>query len=491
MQGAGTQHERRLVARALPVRSGEGWLVLLCGGCFFFLLFGYFLLRPIREAMGVQRSMGDLRTLFIATCVISLLVTLAFGGVVSRFERKRFIAIGYRAVIVLLGLFIAALLLLPEDMKIYSGYAYYIGLSVVNLFMTSVFWGFMADVWSLSQGKRLFAAIGIGGTLGALLGSNFVWWLAERIEPWMQILVAMVAFEIAVQVVRLIDRKTSVLRQSHTLDHGGEHGSEHIGDGARAHPTRAASTDTCGVMAPVGGHWIDGIKALCSSPYLLGIGLYITLLAVSNTLIYFTQASLVVDSSDELSGRIALFAQLDMWTQLATLLVQLFVTAHLIKKLGIGVALALLPVVTLVGFVALAWVSGIEGIAGWQVFGVFAAFNAIYRATRYAVIRPARETLFAVVPTSEKYKAKPIVDVFLYRGGDVAGAGVEKAIAAAGLGLIGMAMVAAPLAVLWGMLAFALAAAQHKRAQHDEYNGIERNFTPTPGQALGQTGSRI
>ena len=443
---------------------GEWGRVALSGGCFFFLLFGYFLLRPIREAMGVQRSMNDLRWLFLITCAVSLIATLAFGGVVSRMDRKRFISFAYRAVMVCLLGFIVARQTLDGDRLVYSGYVFYVWLSVVNLFITSVFWAFMADVWKLDQGKRLYATIGIGGTLGAILGSNFVWWLAEQIPAWVQIAIAIVAFECAVQCVRLIDRRSGMPAQ------------------ARVNPT---------MRAPVGGQWVDGIMAMLRSPYLLGIGLYIMLLAISNTMIYFTQAKLVVDASDELSGRIALFAQLDMWTQVATLLVQLFVTAHIIKRLGIGAALALLPVVTLVGFAVLAWVSRIEGIAGWQVFGVFAAFNAIHRATRYAVIRPARETLFAVVPTSEKYKAKPIVDVFLYRGGDFAGTGVERAIAGVGLGLMGMAMVAAPLAVLWGGLAFALARAQHRRASGmDEPNEIELKPTSTiPGGALGPTGS--
>lgn len=455
-----------MFARVLPVRAGEWGGVGLSAACFFFLLFGYFLLRPIREAMGVQRSMGDLRWLFITTCFVSLVVTLAFGGVVSRMDRRRFIALAYRAVMVCLLGFIVARQVLSDELLVYSGYVYYVGLSVVNLFMTSVFWGFMADVWSLSQGKRLFAAIGIGGTIGALLGSNFVWWLADHIEPWMQIGIAIVAFELAVQCVGLIDRRSSPMPQLRVND---------------------------AMRAPVGGQWADGVKAMVRSPYLLGIGLYITLLAVSNTLIYFTQARLVVDASEELNERIALFAQLDVWTQLATLMVQLFVTAHLIKRLGIGVALALLPVVTLVGFAALAWVSRIEGIAGWQVFAVFASFNAIHRATRYAVVRPARETLFSVVPSSEKYKAKPIVDVFLYRGGDVAGAGVERLIAAMSWGLMGMAIAAAPLAVLWGGLSFMLAVSQHRRAKRqDESNEIELKATSTiPGGALGPTGSTI
>ncbi len=467
------------MARLLPVRRGEWPRVLMSGACFFFLLLGYFLLRPIREAMGVQRSMDELRWLFVTTCAVSLGVTLAFGGMVARMERRRFITIAFRVVMACLAGFIIARLTLGEPWRVASGYVFYVWLSVVNLFMVSVFWGFMADVWSLEQGKRLFAAIGIGGTAGALLGSNFVWWMAARVEAWVQIAAAVVAFEIAVQLVRAIDRTT-----------GGASG--------RDHPTRAgASSPDARPGGDGGGEGLagglaGGLMALARSPYLLGIGLYITLLAVSNTLLYFTQARLVVDASDELGHRIALFAQLDAWTQLATLLAQLFVTARLIRMVGVGITLALLPAVTLGGFAALAWVSGIEGIEGWRVFAVFAVFNALHRATRYAVIRPARETLFSVVPAREKYRAKPIVDVFLYRGGDVAGAGAEKAIAAAGLGLMGIAMVAAPLALLWGGLALALAAAQgRKNEAHDDVQAglVPGSIHTPPGAVSAGTGA--
>ncbi len=450
---------------------GEWGRVALSGGCFFFLLFGYFLLRPIREAMGVQRSMGDLRWLFLITCGVSLIVTLAFGGVVSRMDRKRFISLAYRAVMVCLLGFIVAQQVLVGDRLVYSGYVFYVWLSVVNLFITSVFWAFMADVWRLEQGKRLYATIGIGGTLGAILGANFVWWLAEHIPTWVQISIAIVAFELAVQCVRILDGYDRTRVQERVID---------ASTGEQRNPDPEL----------IGGSWWDGVRTMVRSPYLMGIGLYIAFVAISSTLIYFTQANLVTRASDELNERIALFAQIDLWTQVATLLVQLFVTAHIIKRLGIGVALSLLPVLTCVGFVALAWVNRIEGIEPWQVFAVFTVFTALHRATRYAVIRPARETLFSVVPKEEKYKAKPIVDVFLYRGGDVAGTGVERAIMGAGLGLMGMALVAAPLAVVWGGLAFALAMAQHKREKQSESNDFELNTKRTlPGAALGPTGS--
>jgi ATP:ADP antiporter, AAA family len=406
--------------------------ILLSGAIFFMLLYGYFLLRPLREAMGVERSMRDLRSLFIVTCIVSLVVTLAFGTLVSRANPKRFMTIGYRVVIACLIVFVISIKALPQDYKLYSGYVFYVWLSVVNLFMVSVFWGFMADTWTLADAKKLYPTIGVGGTLGALLGSLTAWQTADQIGPIFQMLAACVCFEIAVQIMRRV--KPS------------------------AHHTQVDHQE------PIGGSWHEGAKTILRSPYLLGIGLYITFIAISSTLIYFTQANIVTDAADELESRIALFAQLDMWTQLATLLVQLFVTAQLIKRLGIGITLCVLPVVTLAGFAALAWISDKPNIEPWQIFAVFAAFNAIHRASRYAIIRPARETLFSVVSRQEKYKAKPIIDVFLYRGGDVAGAGIENALAAATIGIWGMVMVTAPLAVLWSGLAISLAIMQHRRS---------------------------
>ncbi|MGJ8637079.1 MAG: NTP/NDP exchange transporter [Phycisphaerales bacterium] len=411
---------------------------LLSATIFFFLLYGYFLLRPLREAMGVQRSMSDLRELFLITCAASLVISLAFGSLVSRANPRRFITIGYRTVIACLLVFALALLTLPEDLKLYSGYVFYVWLSIVNLFMVSVFWGFMADTWSLEQAKKLYPTIGVGGTLGAILGSYTAWTTADLIGPIWQMLAACLCFELAIQTMRRVKQTTAHHQHPH------QQHAQH---------------------EPIGGAWHQGATTLLRSPYLLGIGLYITLVAISSTLIYFTQAKIVTEGADELAQRIALFAQLDLYAQLATLLVQLFVTAKLIKHLGIAFALCIIPVITLLGFIALAWVSDQPNIEPWQVFAVLAIFSATHRATRYAIIRPARETLFSVVSRHEKYKSKPIIDVFLYRGGDVAGTGIESTLAGAAVGLWGMVMVAAPLAALWSGLAIALAIMQHKRSQ--------------------------
>ncbi len=205
----------------------------------------------------------------------------------------------------------------------------------------------------------------------------------------------------------------------------------------------------------MGGSFWEGLRAIGTSPYLLGIGAYIILMAVSNTLIYFTQASIILENTDTLSQRVAGFAQFDMLAQIATLVTQIFVTTHLIKRIGVGWTLAILPAVTMIGFAVLSF---------WALYGVMAIFQAIHRATRYAVSRPARETLFSVVPVSEKYKAKPVVDVFLYRGGDVAGAGIDGLFALLGISLAGVAAATVPLAGVWTMLSVRLSRTQARKA---------------------------
>ena len=178
-------------------------------------------------------------------------------------------------------------------------------------------------------------------------------------------------------------------------------------------------------------------------------------MAISNTLIYFTQANIILGNTDTFSQRVAGFAQFDALAQVATLFVQIFVTAHVIKRIGVGWTLVILPVVTMAGFAIL---------SVWTVFGVMAVFQAIHRATRYAVSRPARETLFSVVSPAEKYKAKPIVDVFLYRAGDVAAAGADSMFAALGVGLAWVAAATVPFAGGWAILCLVLGRAQLAKA---------------------------
>jgi AAA family ATP:ADP antiporter len=316
----------------------------------------------------------------------------------------------------------------------------------------------MVDVFTVDQGKRMFAFIGIGGTLGAIVGG----WATTVISGMTTsvylspglMLVGAAFFAVSIWTMLKLDRRAVA--------------SEHSRLTASSGPTRDAAGQQH--EAPrIGGSYLDGIRAVATSPYLLGIALYIVFLAIGNTLLYFTQAVLVSEAADSFSQRVASFAQLDMIAQIATLITQMFITTQLIKRVGVGWTLSVLPLVTLAGFSVL---------AVWPLFGVFAIFNALQRATRYAVSRPARETLFSVVPPADKYKAKPLIDVFLYRGGDVAGAAIDGAIRAAGLSFAGVAAATVPFAGIWCLLCLALGRTQQRLDSEQPPNEVDPGADP-------------
>ncbi len=444
------------ILRVLNMKSGEFGLAVLSALFFFLVLCGYFFLRPVREAMGVAGGMGDLRWLFAITSVASLGAVLAFGGVVARTNRRRFIPVAYLFVITCLIGFATLLILdaragggligtdAETGLSRGIGYTFYVWLSVINLFSTSVFWAFMVDVFDVDQGKRMFPFIGIGGTLGALAGGGGASLISGLTDsPYLPaglMLIGAGCFGLAIAVMLILDgtagrSKLSRLETAPTA--AGAEGGNGSASGAR-----------------IGGAFWDGARAVATSPYLLGVGLWVVFMAVSNTLIYFTQANVILEATDTFSQRVGSFANFDFLAQAATLFTQIFVTTHVIRKLGVGWTLAILPLVTVLGFAVLAM---------WPLYGVMLIFQAVHRATRYAVSRPSRETLFSVVAPAEKYKAKPIVDVFLYRGGDLAGAGIDGLFAMLGLALAWVAMSTAPLAGMWIVLSVALGRAQARR----------------------------
>lgn len=438
-------------SRVLNFRRGELPLALLSALLFFCVLCGYFFLRPVREAMGVSRGMDDLRWLFAVTTLASLVLVLAFGGVVSRTNRRLSLPIGFLFVVLCLlgfsGLLIANARsgggLIGADTQSglarAVGYTFYVWLSSINLFVNSLFWAFMVDIFSVDQGKRMFAFIGIGGTLGAIVGGWATTLISKATEsPYLPaglMLAGAAFFAIAILIILVLDRMA--LRSEHS------------------HLTREILDDKGRPQAKIGGSFWDGLRQVVTSPYLLGIAAYIVFLAIANTLIYFTQAHIVLDKADSFSQLVSGFALFDTAAQIATLFTQIFITTQVIRRIGVGWTLAILPLVTALGFGVLAL---------WPLYGVMAIFQALQRATRYAISRPARETLFSVVPPAEKYKAKPVIDVFLYRGGDLAGMGIERVIS--GLGSIGLlAGATVPFAAAWCVLSVALGRAQKRKQQ--------------------------
>jgi AAA family ATP:ADP antiporter len=425
---------KALLQRLFNVRTGEVAPILLAALYFFCVLTALQVLRPAREALGMQRGIEAIRWLFMGTLVVTLLVNPVFSWLVSRFRRMAFIAGTNLFFALSLLAFHALLVLAPQAIGERTGQVFYVWYSVFNLFVTMLFWALMADRFALEQSKRIFGVIAAGGTLGAISGS---WLAATLAEP------------LGAPALLIISAGFLVLA---VLSAWGV---------TRVQPERApqAAAAAAGNRTVIGGSPWEGLRAALSSRYLLGISGYVLILAVVVTFIYFTRLQMVAALGDDVDMRTGVFARIDLATQTATLLLQLVVTGHLIRRLGVPLSLALAPVVVALGFVGLA-------IAGSLLALVL--MDAAFRATQRAIMRPARETLFTVVPREEKYKAKAFIDTFVYRGGDVVGAQTEGLLGKLGMGLAALTSVAVPLALLWAALGVWLGRSQARIAARQE-----------------------
>jgi AAA family ATP:ADP antiporter len=373
------------------------------------------------------------RWLFIGTALATLAVNPLFGWLVSRLRRLHFITATYAFFALSLLGFWSLLVFAPDAVGERSGQVFYVWFSVFNLFATMVFWALLADRFSSEQGKRLFALIAVGGTLGAIAGP----WLASVLaEPLGTASLLLVAAGFLLVAVMLAWWLVAIRSDGGAQDAGATHAGE-------AEPAR------------IGGSPWAGIRAVFASPYLLGIACYVLAMTVVATFIYFTRLQMVAAAESSLDARTGLLGNIDTWTQVAVLVLQLTLTGQIIRRFGLPFALALLPIANALGFVGLA------------IFGSFAALvvlEALNKAVQRGLTRPAREALFTVVSREEKYKAKAFIDTFVYRSGDVLGAQVEGLLGRLGLALGGLVSVVLPLALAWALLGLWLGRAQHRRA---------------------------
>jgi ATP:ADP antiporter, AAA family len=425
-----------LFQRLFNVRREELVPVLAAAAYFFCVLTALMVLRPAREALGMQRGIEAVRWLFMGTAVVTLLVNPVFGMLVSRFRRLQFITATYLFFAASLVAFYLLLVLAPAAVGITSGQVFYVWFSVFNLFITMLFWALMADRFSLEQSKRFFPVIAVGGTCGAIFGPYLASVLAEPLGTASLLLVSTSFLALAIAAAWIV---------------------------ARLQPERAATMDPDDPEAPpavsehaiIGGSAWAGFRAVARSRYLLGIAAYALILAVMATFIYFTRLQMVAALGEGIDMRTAWFARIDLITQVATLVLQALIAGRLMKRFGVPFTLALLPLTVALGFVGLAIVGSLAALI---------LFEAAFRAVQRAIMRPARETLYTVVSREDKYKAKAFIDTFIYRGGDVIGAQTEGLLGRLGLGLVALASVAVPLAIAWAALGIWLGRAQRRLA---------------------------
>lgn len=432
--------------RALNLRRGEWGPVLIAGLFFFCVLTALMLLRPARDALGMQRGIEAVRWLFIGTALATLLVNPVFGWLVSRFRRLAFIAATYLFFALSLVGFFCLLVFTPQAVGERSGQVFYVWFSVFNLFSTMVFWALMADRFSLEQSKRFFALIAVGGTLGAIFGPWLASQLAQPLGTASLLLISAGFLLLAIVFAWLLARQQPATAES-TAD---------------AH--RDAS------KAIIGGSAWAGLKAVFRSPYLGGIAGYVLLMTVMATLLYFTRLQMVAALGDDTDLRTTVFANIDMLTQIATLVIQAVIAGHLMKRIGVPLTLALLPLTAALGFIGLAMVASLAALI---------VFEATFRAVQRAITRPARETLYTVVSREDKYKSKAFIDTFVYRGGDVVGAQLEGGLARLGLGLAALASTAVPLAIVWALLGLWLGRRQQSLATEQSLSSGADAPTPS------------
>jgi len=401
----------RLLGRAVDVRPEERSALLWSFAYFFSLLAGYYLLRPVREEMGIRGGVENLPWAFTATFAVMLVAVPVYSLWVARVPRARAIPVVYR--FFLLHLVVFWLFLRAGVAREAVARSFFVWVSVYNLFVVSVFWSYMADVWTSTQARRLFGVVAAGGSAGAIAGPLLAALLVGRLGVANLLLLSALLLEVAARC------------------------AGRLGRWARS---RAPDADA----AALGGGPFAGYRDVFRSPYLGALAGQMLLATATGTIVYFQQAQLVASLIRDSAARTRLFASIDLAVNVLSLLLQGLAAGRLMASLGLGLSLALHPLLALGGLLLVAFSPTLLAVTGVQ---------ALRRAVHFGLERPAREVLYTVVPREQKYKAKSFIDTVVYRGGDALAGWGWKGLVALGLGLGGVALTVTPLAVAWLLVA--------------------------------------
>lgn len=407
---------RSLLSRLIVARPGEVPAVAV-GFLLFFLLFvSYFMLRPVRETFGIAGGVDKLQWLWTGTFVAMLVVVPLYGWVAARMPRRRLLPILYSLCALIMAGFATGLLLDPTN--IWIARAFYIWLSVMNLFVVSLAWSLMVDLFDADQAHRLFGQIAAGASLGGLTGPLLSGLLVAPLGEAGLLYLSSALLLATLPCVRVL----------------------------LAWREKAGLRTEASAPAPnrIGGSIWAGLTLIARSPYLLAISGFILLLTTATTFLYFEQARIVEATFPDRTRQTQVFAAIDVVVQSLTILIQIFFTGRLAKRLGVTVLLTGVPLLMTAGF-------GLLALAA--TFPVLAFVMILRRVGEYALIRPGREMLFTRVDTETKYKAKNAIDTMVYRGGDALAGWVYTAVST--LASIQIAAIAgAALAGLWALLGY-------------------------------------
>jgi AAA family ATP:ADP antiporter len=404
----------RLLGSVAQVEPREAAAVVAAFILFFCVLGGYFAVRPVRETVGTILGRERVTDLYAVTWVASIIIVPLYGWLCARFRRSTFLPWIYG--FVALSLAGVGLALSRDEADIAVGEFFYVWISVLNLFIVSVFWSFLLELFDPDQTRRLFGVIAAGGTTGALIGPVLTDLTVSHVGNSGVLYMGAAFFVVAIVCQR---RLLGIWRRS-PREAGAPRGDER----------------------PMGGNPFAGFSLVLRSPYLIAISLFVILLASVNTFLYFEQLRLVTDTFADVEQRTRVFSRLDYIVQGLAVVSQLFITGRVASKLGVVALLTIIPAVMVAGFTALAL---------FNSFWVLAVVFVARRAGEYAFIRPGREMLFSAVDTETKYKAKNLIDVPVYRGGDALSAQVKAGLENGGLSPSGVALLGAGLAATWAL----------------------------------------
>ena len=404
----------RTLQRAAKIEPGEGPAVVTAFLLYFCVLGGYFAVRPVRETVGTILGPDRTADLFVWTWIASLAIVPIYGALCARYRRSVFLPWIYGFVAVSLALIG---LVLGASESVAAASFFFVFISVLNLFVVSVLWSFLLELFDAGQTKRLFGVIAAGGTAGALGGPLLTDLTVRFIGNNGVLFMGAGLFVIAIICQRVL---LSIWKKSGWQSAAG--GA--IGD------------------KPMGGNPFAGFTLILKSPYLIGIATFVILLASVNTFLYFAQLRIVTDTFADTEVRTQVFSRIDYSVQTLTIIAQLLFTGRIASKWGIGSLLTFVPILMIVGFLLL---------ASLHTFPILVAVIITRRVGEYSFVRPGREMLFSRVDTETKYKAKNAIDVPVYRGGDALIAQVDSVLSNAGASAPAMALLGAGAATLWAV----------------------------------------
>ncbi|HME91401.1 MAG TPA: Npt1/Npt2 family nucleotide transporter, partial [Myxococcaceae bacterium] len=409
-------HGLRVLRHVVDVQPAELRPALL--GClYFFLLFtSYFILRPIRDELAVSAGVSKLPWLFAGTLSAMLLCNPLFSALVVRFPVKRFIVISYQFFAFNLLAFFLLSRTMTGTAEVWLGRVFFVWTAVFNLFAVSIFWALMSDSFRSEEAKRLYGFIGLGGTLGSIVGSATTALLARSLGSAQLMLVSALLLEMAILVVLAFPNRAALT------------------DGVRKEQTAAT---------PIGGSVWAGVTGLVRSPYLIAIAAFLLLYTLGSTVLYFEQTDVIGRFFKTREARTEILARMEFGTQLLAALTQIFLTGRIIRWIGLAATLALVPTVSILGFIAM----GATSLGITPLLGTFVVFSVLRRGSNFALTHPAREVLFTVVSREERFKAKSLIDTFVYRAGDQIAAWTYAGLVALGLTLTGIAWAAVPMCI--------------------------------------------